>query len=68
MNNIQDNTRFVRSACLYTSLVLISAVALSPGGYDTWALIGWQIPFLLLGLALYQQGAAPSFRATTAGT
>lgn len=52
---------------LYTSLVLIPAVALSPGGYDTWALIGWQIPFLLLGLALYQQGVAPSFKEITAG-
>jgi hypothetical protein len=67
MNKIQDNTRFVRSAGLYTSLVLIPAVALSPGGYDTWALAGWQIPFLLLGLALYQQGAAPLFRETTVG-
>lgn len=52
---------------LYTFLVLIPAVALSPGGYDIWALAGWQITFLLLGLALYQQGTAPSFRATTAG-
>ena len=43
---------------LYTFLVLIPALALSPEGYNAWALVGWQIPFALLGLALYQQGAA----------
>lgn len=42
---------------LYTFLILIPALALSPEGYNAWALIGWQIPFALLGLALYQQGA-----------
>ena len=44
---------------LYTFLVLIPALALSPAGYNAWALAGWQIPFALLGVALYQQGAAP---------
>lgn len=43
---------------LYTFLVLIPALALSPEGYNAWALVGWQIPFALLGLALYQQGSA----------
>lgn len=52
---------------LYTFLVLIPALALSPDGYNAWALVGWQIPFLLLGLALYQQGVAPSFQETTVG-
>ncbi len=45
---------------LYTFLVLIPALALSPDGYNAWALVGWQIPFALLGLALYQQGPAAS--------
>ncbi len=45
---------------LYTFLILIPALALSPDGYNAWALVGWQIPFLLLGLALYQQGSAPA--------
>lgn len=43
---------------LYTFLVLIPALALSPAGYNAWALAGWQIPFALLGVALYQQGVA----------
>lgn len=52
--------RFTPLSCgLYTFLVLIPALALSPEGYNAWALAGWQIPFALLGVALYQQGAAP---------
>lgn len=39
---------------LYTFLVLIPALAMSPDGYNAWALIGWQLLFALLGLALYQ--------------
>ena len=53
--------RWIPLICgLYTFLVLIPALALSPEGYNAWALVGWQIPFALLGLALYQQGAAAS--------
>ena len=51
--------RFIPLLCgLYTFLVLIPALALSDG-YNAWALASWQIPFALLGVALYQQGAAP---------
>ena len=51
--------RWIPLLCsLYTFLVLIPALALSPEGYNAWALVGWQIPFALLGLALYQQGLA----------
>lgn len=51
--------RFTPLLCgLYTFLVLIPALALSPEGYNAWALLGWQIPFILLGVALSQQGAA----------
>jgi hypothetical protein len=50
--------RFTPLLCgLYTFLVLIPALALSPEGYNAWALVGWQIPFALLGVALYQQGS-----------
>lgn len=49
--------RFTPLLCgLYTFLVLIPALALSDG-YNAWALAGWQIPFALLGAALYQQGS-----------
>jgi hypothetical protein len=52
--------RFTPLLCgLYTFLVLIPALALSDG-YNAWALAGWQIPFLLLGLALRQQHALPT--------
>lgn len=55
--------RFTPLLCgLYTFLVLIPALALSPAGYNAWALVGWQIPFALLGVALYQHGAAPEPR------
>ncbi len=48
--------RWIPLLCgIYTFVVLIPALALSPEGYNAWALIGWQIPFALLGLALYQQ-------------
>jgi hypothetical protein len=51
--------RFTPPLCgLYTFLVLIPALALS-NGYNAWALAGWQIPFLLLGVALYQQRSVP---------
>ena len=51
--------RFTPLLCgLYTFLVLIPALALSDG-YNAWALAGWQIPFLLLGVALYQQHSVP---------
>lgn len=51
--------RFTPLLCgLFTVLVLIPALALS-NGYNAWALAGWQIPFALLGLALYREGAAP---------
>lgn len=51
--------RWIPLLCgLYTFLVLIPALALSPDGYNAWALAGWQVPFVLLGLALYQQGTA----------
>jgi hypothetical protein len=47
--------RFTPLLCgLYTFVILIPALALSDG-YNAWALAGWQIPFLLLGVALYQQ-------------
>jgi uncharacterized membrane protein (DUF2068 family) len=50
--------RFTPLLCgLYTFLVLIPALALSPEGYNAWALAGWQIPFALLGGALYRQGS-----------
>lgn len=50
--------RFTPLLCgLYTVLVLIPALALSDG-YNAWALAGWQIPFVLLGLALRQHGAS----------
>lgn len=52
---------------LYTFLVLIPALALSPDGYNAWALVGWQIPFALLGLALYQQEASPSIERVAIG-
>jgi hypothetical protein len=55
--------RFTPLLCgLYTFVILIPALALSPEGYNAWALAGWQIPFVLLGVALYQQGAAPGQR------
>lgn len=48
--------RFTPLLCgLYTFVVLIPALALNDG-YSALALAGWQIPFLLLGLALYQHG------------
>lgn len=51
--------RWISLLCgLYTFVVLIPALALSPDGYNAWALVGWQIPFALLGLALYQHGSA----------
>lgn len=51
--------RFTPLLCgLYTFLVLIPALALSPEGYNAWALLGWQIPFFLLGVVLYQHGTA----------
>jgi hypothetical protein len=54
--------RFTPLLCgLYTFLVLIPALALSDG-YNAWALAGWQIPFALLGVALYQHGSAPEQR------
>jgi hypothetical protein len=53
---------------LYTFLVLIPALALSPDGYNAWALVGWQIPFALLGLALYQQGAASTVDLAAVGS
>jgi hypothetical protein len=47
--------RFTPLLCgLYTFVILIPALALS-NGYNAWALAGWQIPFLLLGVGLYQQ-------------
>jgi hypothetical protein len=47
--------RFIPLLCgLYNVLVLIPVLALS-NGYNAWALAGWQIPFLLLGVALTQQ-------------
>lgn len=53
-----DWQRFTPLLCgLYTFLALIPALALS-NGYNAWALAGWQIPFALLGIALYQEGAA----------
>jgi len=55
--------RFTPLLCgLYTFLVLIPALALSDG-YNAWAVAGWQIPFALLGVALYQEGSAPEHRA-----
>lgn len=51
--------RFTPLLCgLYTFLILIPALALSDG-YNAWALAGWQIPFVLLGVALYHHGAVP---------
>ncbi len=53
---------------LYTFLVLIPALALSPDGYNAWALVGWQIPFALLGLALYQYGSSSAMTKTAMNT
>ncbi len=59
--------RFTPLLCgLYTYLVLLPAVALG-NGYDIWALTGWQIPFLLLGVALTQQHSVPIAEATVVG-
>lgn len=61
--------RFTPLLCgLYTFLVLIPALALSEGGYNAWALAGWQLPFALLGLALVQQGTAPARTAVAAAS
>ena len=62
-----DWRRFTPLLCgLYTFLVLIPALALSEG-YNAWALVGWQIPFALLGMALRQQGSASAAGTTTVG-
>jgi hypothetical protein len=59
--------RFTPLLCgLYTFLILIPALALSDG-YNAWALAGWQIPFLLLGFALYQQHSAPVVETAAVG-
>jgi hypothetical protein len=61
--------RWIPLLCgLYAFLVLIPALALSPDGYNAWALVGWQIPFALLGLALYQQGAASAVDLAAVGS
>lgn len=50
--------RFTPLLCgLYTFLILIPALALSDG-YNAWALAGWQIPFIALGVSLAQAGSA----------
>ncbi|HEX9369492.1 MAG TPA: hypothetical protein VF897_00725 [Roseiflexaceae bacterium] len=51
---------------LYPYLVLIPAFAVSDG-YNAWALAGWQIPFVLLGLALSQQRLAPAASTAAVG-
>ena len=54
--------RFTPLLCsLYTFLILIPALALSDG-YNAWALAGWEIPFMLLGLALVQYGSSRSMQ------
>jgi len=59
--------RFTPLLCgLYTFLILIPALALSDG-YNAWALAGWQIPFLLLGVALYQQRSVPVAKPAVVG-
>jgi hypothetical protein len=59
--------RFTPLLCgLYTFLILIPALALSDG-YNPWALAGWQIPFALLGVVLYQQRSVPLAEAAAVG-
>jgi hypothetical protein len=49
--------RFVPLLCgLYPFLVMMPAFALSDG-YNAWALVGWQLLYIALGLALYQRGS-----------
>jgi hypothetical protein len=59
--------RFTPLLCgLYNLLILLPAVALNDA-YSAWALTGWQIPFLLLGVALSQQRSAPVAQAAAVG-
>jgi phosphatidylserine synthase len=54
----QSWQRYTPLLCgLYPFLVMIPVFMLS-GGPNFWVIAAWQIPFVLLGLALYQQGAA----------
>ncbi|MGL4649497.1 MAG: hypothetical protein ACRC1H_08805 [Caldilineaceae bacterium] len=54
--------RFTPLLCgLYTFLVLIPALMLAPTGYNGWALAGWQVPFLLMGIALVQNSAGSEY-------
>jgi hypothetical protein len=51
--------RFTPLLCgLYPFLVLIPVFAAS-GGPNFWAIAGWQVPFVLLGLALRSVAGAP---------
>jgi hypothetical protein len=51
--------RFTPLICgLYPFLVLIPVFAAS-GGPNFWAIAGWQVPFVLLGLALRSVAGAP---------
>jgi len=51
--------RLVPLLCgLYPFLVLIPAFAAS-GGPNFWAIAGWQVPFVLLGLALHTEARIP---------
>ncbi len=52
--------RFIPLLCgLYTFVVLIPALVVNDG-YSAWALAGWQVVYLLLGLALALRDGVPA--------
>lgn len=54
--------RFTPLLCgLYPFLILIPAFAAS-GGPNFWAIAGWQVPFVLLGLALHAEAGVSQNR------
>lgn len=53
-------------ALIANALAFVGVIGLARSGMVGEGRL-WQITFLLLGLALYQQGTAPSFKATTVG-
>lgn len=51
---------------LYTFLILIPSIVLT-GDFNHWVLAGWEIPVVLLGIALYQQGLPRTTSPNTVG-